>query len=86
VAEEAVGNALAHGAPTKILLRLRIDGATIVLEIFDDGRGFDPSMAAQTNCGLGIFSMRERVALVNGAFHVDSHPGRGTMITATIPF
>jgi signal transduction histidine kinase len=86
VAQEAAGNALVHGSPTKILLRLQLEPEGAVLEVIDDGRGFDPSAAARTGSGLGIFSMRERVALVDGSFAVDSTPDRGTKITARIPF
>jgi signal transduction histidine kinase len=85
VAQEAIGNALAHASPARIVVRLQVDADSAVLEILDDGRGFDPSIAARTDSGLGIFSMGERVALVNGSFHVDSDPGRGTKITATMP-
>jgi signal transduction histidine kinase len=51
----------------------------------DDGRGFDVRRAEERRPGMGLFSMRERVGLVNGALTVDSAPGRGTRILATVP-
>jgi signal transduction histidine kinase len=52
--------------------------------IVDDGEGFACDAAVQ-NEGLGLVSMEERVRLVNGDFRVESHPGGGTRVEATIP-
>ena len=51
----------------------------------DAGAGFDIE-AAKKNPGLGLVSMQERVNLVHGTFSVESKPGKGTRITATVPF
>ena len=48
----------------------------------DDGKGFDP--AAQS-AGFGLLGMRERLALVHGTLEVESAPGAGTLIRASIP-
>jgi signal transduction histidine kinase len=54
----------------------------LVVEIEDDGHGFDPD---EITGGFGLVGMRERVALVHGRLRVASRPGGGTRLTATIP-
>jgi signal transduction histidine kinase len=58
------------------------DQGHVVIEIADDGRGFDPD---ETGSGFGLLGMRERVALVRGRLDVTSRPGEGTRLRATIP-
>jgi two-component system NarL family sensor kinase len=55
-----------------LMLRLTREGASLVLAVEDDGRGFDPHLAMSTTSGLGLFTMRERVALVDGDLSVAS--------------
>ena len=85
VAQEALRNAARHGEAGRVDVRLRRDGEAAVLEIVDDGRGFDVRQAEERRPGMGLFSMRERVGLVNGTLTVHSTPGRGTTIIATVP-
>jgi signal transduction histidine kinase len=85
VAQETLRNAARHANARHVDVRLRRDGAAAVLEIADDGRGFDVERAEQRRPGMGLFSMRERVGLVNGRLTVRSAPGRGTQIVATVP-
>jgi signal transduction histidine kinase len=84
IAQEALTNAIRHGAPTSIEIRLHVDGLTATLEVTDDGDGFEPG-ATRDGFGLGIFSMRERVALVDGVFDLVSGPRMGTRVRATVP-
>lgn len=84
VAQEAIGNALRHGAPTAIRVVLTLTGARATLEVSDDGAGFDAGTAPNDG-GLGIFSMRERIALVDGSFDLVSRPGSGTRLRASVP-
>ncbi len=54
----------------------------------DDGEGFDPAeLLADPHAvrGLGILSMRERIAHLGGTFTIESAPGRGTRVSAEIP-
>jgi signal transduction histidine kinase len=53
----------------------------------DDGRGFcpDPMPASEGGAGLGLLGMRERVALLSGQLVVESAPGAGTSLKATLP-
>ncbi len=86
LAHEALNNALKHAAPTRVEVRLEaLEASGCRIIISDDGAGFDSS-AAEDSGGLGLVSMRERVSALGGTFRLDSSPGEGTTITATLPF
>ncbi len=85
VAQEALRNAARHADARHVTLTLRPDGQAAVLEIADDGRGFDVASAEKRRPGMGLFSMRERIGLVNGRLSVSSAPGRGTRVMAVVP-
>ncbi|MDQ2664817.1 MAG: sensor histidine kinase [Gemmatimonadota bacterium] len=85
VAQEALRNAARHANATRIDIRLRQDGRQAMLEIEDNGAGFDVALAEQRRPGMGLFSMRERMGLVNGRLAVNSARNRGTSIMATVP-
>ena len=53
----------------------------IEIVVRDDGAGFDPQPAS----GFGLLGMRERLALVNGTLGIESAPGAGTALRASIP-
>lgn len=82
VAQEAMTNAAKHAEPTTVRLSLRLDPAHVVLSVADDGRGFDP---AQPTSGLGLVGLLERVAALKGEIDLQSSPGEGTIVTASIP-
>ncbi|MEO7457461.1 MAG: sensor histidine kinase [Gemmatimonadaceae bacterium] len=85
VAQEALRNAARHAGATHVDLRLDREESNAVLEIVDDGRGFDVERAELRRPGMGLFSMRERIGLVNGRLSVRSGPGRGTRVVAVVP-
>ena len=85
VAQESLLNATKHGDPGHVRIALRNEDGAAVLEVTDDGAGFDVAEAESRRPGMGLFSMRERVALVHGELEIDSAPGRGTRVTATVP-
>ncbi len=85
VAQEALRNAARHAVASHVRVRLQRGDAGITLDVTDDGKGFDLLRAEERRPGMGLFSMRERVALVHGHLDVSSVPGRGTRVTATIP-
>ena len=86
VVQEAVGNALRHGQPSRIDVRFRPESGGIRLEIRDDGRGFVPDGEyAGTGNHWGLLGMRERIARVGGTFTVESAPDAGTTVAALIP-
>ena len=85
VAQEALANALRHGHPSSVRIRLEVGDRDATLEVTDDGSGFDAGATARNASGLGIFSMRERAALVDGTFDISSVPGAGTRVRVSIP-
>jgi signal transduction histidine kinase len=85
VAQEAVQNARRHADPEHIEIRFRRDSERASMEIIDDGRGFDPDSGQSERSGIGLFTMRERVALVDGDLQVHSRAGEGTSVLASIP-
>jgi signal transduction histidine kinase len=82
VAQEALHNALRHSGATEISLTLSRARGRVVLEVADDGTGFDPELAPP---GLGLASMRERAAAVSGQLRVRSAPGAGTRVRLAVP-
>jgi signal transduction histidine kinase len=85
VAQEALTNAARHAQCRSVKIVLAMTGTTTRLQVVDDGRGFDLADARRRRPGMGLFSMAERVALVDGSLQIDTAPGRGTRISATIP-
>lgn len=84
VAREAVGNALRHAEARELFLSLRADEREIVLEVRDDGKGFGVAAAESSMRGLGLFSMRERLGLVDGHLTIASGAA-GAVVRATVP-
>jgi len=82
IVQEALTNASKHGAAKRAVVEISEQDATVHLSVRDDGAGFDPD--AETD-GFGLLGMRERVELLGGRLLLDSTPGNGTTITASIP-
>jgi signal transduction histidine kinase len=85
VAQEAIRNIVRHSHAKHLDVRLRGERDSAVLEISDDGAGFDVARAEARRPGMGLFSMRERMTLVNGSLEVRSAQGDGTTVVATVP-
>jgi signal transduction histidine kinase len=85
VAQEALRNAVTHADCKSVRLWAGADGHTATLEVVDDGKGFDVESGEASRPSMGLFSIRERVALVNGTIEIRSVRGRGTRVTATVP-
>ncbi|RKR37832.1 PAS domain S-box protein [Paraburkholderia sp. BL17N1] len=83
IVQEALTNVARHAAATQVMISLERTGRCWVLEIIDDGCGFD-SMAARMK-SFGLVGMRERVLMLGGEISVLSAPGSGTSITVCIP-
>ena len=86
--QEAVGNALRHSRAGTIRVILRDEPDALVLQVEDDGVGFDPeaaSRSARRGDHLGLLGMTERVQSVGGTIEFDSRPGAGCRVRARIP-
>jgi signal transduction histidine kinase len=82
LAREGISNAVRHAAATTIRLSLRLDDDRAVLEVRDDGSGFDPEAVAGTGHGLGNLESRARA--LGGAFHIASDEA-GTRLRIELP-
>jgi len=88
VTQEALNNVQKHAQTSAVCVALTQRGRKVRLEVSDEGRGFDPSavLAEQGPVErVGLFSMRERVALLGGEFEIRSKPGAGTSVVAEVP-
>ncbi len=88
IAEEALNNARKHAAAAHIWIRLDRRGGVLILEVRDDGVGFNVGAVDATYAqrgSLGMVNMRERAELVGGSLRVESAEGRGTLVTLTLP-
>ncbi len=88
IVEEAVNNARKHAQSQHIWVRLAARGAFVVVEIEDDGVGFDVEAvdAGYDRRGsLGMVNMRERAELIEGALRIESKLGEGTKISVLVP-
>jgi signal transduction histidine kinase len=83
IAQEALNNALKHAAPTSVTVRICADERGMVLEVADDGRGFDPGSISGEG-GMGLVSMRERAEKLGGKLDVKSAPGEGTSVFVSL--
>jgi signal transduction histidine kinase len=85
VAQEALRNSVTHAECRNVRLFIGSDDSSATIEVVDDGRGFDVDVGEIDRRAKGLFSIRERIALVNGTIEIHSVKGRGTRITATVP-
>lgn len=83
--QEAVQNALRHARARQIVIRLEIGSGRASLLVADDGIGFNWEAVQKRGGTYGLMHMRERVEWLQGSFHVESRPGRGTRIRVQIP-
>jgi ligand-binding sensor domain-containing protein/two-component sensor histidine kinase len=86
VGREALRNAVAHGRPRRIGLRIRFEPSEVYLEVTDNGAGFAiETEESGQNRHFGIVGMRERVEKLHGVISIASSPGKGTKVVARIP-
>ena len=85
VAQEAVANAAHHAAASRIALKLDYSPAKVMLEVCDDGVGFDPASPTVEAGHFGLSGMKERADKMGADLRILSQPGRGTTITLSTP-
>ncbi|MFB4290628.1 sensor histidine kinase [Nonomuraea sp. ATR24] len=86
VAQEALANVARHARAGRVAVTLSYMEDVVVLDVRDDGAGFDPGAVEPSAAGgFGLMGMRQRVARLAGEFAVESAPGQGTGISATVP-
>lgn len=85
IAREAVTNAVRHGDPENIAVRLEFAASLFGMEIRDDGRGFAGTPADGATGHFGLTGMRERASAIGAALTVESHAGEGTTVRVVLP-
>ncbi|MGP4043645.1 histidine kinase [Streptomyces sp. 2A115] len=85
VAQGALANVREHAHATQVVVTLRGDADQVVLEVRDDGRGFEPGKTRPgSGRGFGLSAARARLRECAGTFEVSSSPGRGTRVRAGV--
>ena len=86
VGREALRNAVAHGHPSRIAVKVSFRALDVELEVKDNGVGFNPAVTISGGSGhFGILGMRERVEQLGGSLTLNGAPGNGMTVIARIP-
>ncbi|MCC9709758.1 sensor histidine kinase [Streptomyces sp. MNU76] len=87
ITQEALSNAARHARADRVGVTLSFLGDEVILDIRDDGRGFDPlAVPERTGTGgFGLDGMRVRAERIAGTLTVESEPGQGTALSARVP-
>jgi signal transduction histidine kinase len=80
--QEALSNAVKHASAEHVTVDIAESDDSVTAEVSNDGSGFDP---AQHSEGFGLLGMHERTDLVGGTISIDSSPGGGTTVRASVP-
>jgi PAS domain S-box-containing protein len=88
VLQESLHNAAKHSEAEEVYISLKTDPQQIVLEVSDNGNGFDVQQALGRHDplnGYGLVSMQEHAEIADGSLTIDSSPGEGTCIKMILP-
>jgi signal transduction histidine kinase len=87
IAQEALQNVMKHASAEHVQLRLSVAAGAVLLEVSDDGVGFDPATTGGRAgpVGYGLPGMQQRAELLGGQLTADSTPGRGTVVRLRVP-
>ncbi len=83
IAQEAIRNAVTHGAADRILIELTPQASALRLNIADQGKGF--ALGQQTSSGMGLHIMRYRAEAIGASLEIRSTPGHGTSVCCLVP-
>lgn len=86
VTQEAVNNAIKYAHANYILVTINFKDAILSIVVDDDGKGFDASILDEvpknnSEGGMGLFFMKERISYINGRLFINSEVGKGTRVT-----
>jgi signal transduction histidine kinase len=80
IVDEALHNAVRHAHAGRVTVRVGGESGAVIVEVADDGVGFDPDSAELRSRHLGLTSMEERTRELDGRLRIDSKPGTGTTV------
>jgi two-component system, NarL family, sensor histidine kinase UhpB len=83
IVQEAVNNALRHGAPSRVQIQVRVDGVDLGIRVSDNGRGLPVDWRQPGH--YGVLGMRERAVALGGGFELQRPDGGGVCVSARIP-
>lgn len=85
--QEALNNVAKHAHAAHAVVSVAVLGDELTIDIFDDGRGFDPAQAPQqeSSHGYGLGGIQQRIAALSGTVNIESASGEGTVVAARIP-
>ncbi len=82
IVQESLSNAASHAQAKKVDILFALQGESLLLHIRDNGIGFDPARNAQS---FGLLGIKERALMIGGSATIESTPGRGTLVSLSIP-
>jgi len=85
VIQEALTNVRKHSGAKSAIVHITESDSSTTFVVEDDGHGFAPGDSPFDRDGFGLFTMRDRMGLLNGSLTIDSAPGRGTRVIACVP-
>jgi PAS domain S-box-containing protein len=86
IVEEALTNVMRHASARSVKISVHHSGDTLTVIVEDDGDGFEPARRALTpGSGMGLLCMEERARLLEGTLEIESAPGKGAVVRATLP-
>ncbi len=85
ITQSALGNVTQHAAASRADVTLTYTTAQVMLDVVDDGRGFDPAAAVTSGGGYGLAAMRSRVRELGGRLVLETAPGEGTALAVILP-
>lgn len=84
IVQESLTNIARHAEATQVEITVTRNPGELCFEVRDNGKGFDRNTVASAK-SFGVVGMRERVAMLNGKFELDSEPGHGTRVRVCVP-
>jgi signal transduction histidine kinase len=87
ICQEAMSNVARHAQASAALVQVGLEWGQVVIEIEDDGKGFDPDSVARREGrrSWGLMGIRERAEILGGTATIESAPGKGTHVEVRIP-
>jgi len=84
IVQESLTNVTRYAQAHRVQVRLRREGDALLLQVRDDGRGFDAAAAGRGK-SFGLLGMQERAVALGGTLEIDSAPGQGTTVRVAVP-